>query len=721
VRFLFFFIFLLLGLSLQAQRFTVNVSSLRARSPGFAQTNWLHHRGDHPNGADPKLNDSSWTTINPALPLDSVPVEDFGGLAWFRLWVNVDSTQVNKPLCLVLEHEGASEIYLNGVRLFDFGTVSADPEKEVRELPGGRPVAFSVPHKGPHLIAVRYSNHQAMTSYDDKGMRTAGFRVEVRDYEEYLHEYVVVTKVYLTILAALGCMFFVFALMHLMLYIAYRAKRSNLYFFLFALSFSLILISLMVNNLSDSPDVAGYGDLGKVLFMPFLFFTLHLLVYSLFREKLPRILWISAGGTVLVAVLLFVHGELAFITFMLGLAPFVSVDVIRNVIIAIRQKKEGAWIVGTGMTLFAVFLITLVVILIVGMVAGGVNIGADSPLGVIILVLFTLGVISIPLSMSFYLARDFSRTNRQLEQKLSEVGELSAKNIEQEKEKQRILSSQNEMLEQQVLERTAEIVEQKKIIEEKNKDITDSISYARRIQQALLPTPAHIAALFPEAFVLNQPKDIVSGDFFWFGEKNGLRFAVLADCTGHGVPGALMSMIGHNLLDQIILERGVADPGAILSALHEGVSQALKQKQDNSETRDGMDVALLCYDPAKKEMRFAGANRPLWIIDGSGALHELKGDKRSIGGLQTEEARSFSTQPVPLSGAVMIYLSSDGYADQFGGSEGKKFMTKRFKELLCSLHMLPAGEQRTRLEKAIGDWRGNREQVDDICVIGIRL
>jgi serine phosphatase RsbU (regulator of sigma subunit) len=348
--------------------------------------------------------------------------------------------------------------------------------------------------------------------------------------------------------------------------------------------------------------------------------------------------------------------------------------------------------------------------------------------------------------MSIHLARQFAQTNNNLEKKLVEVKSLSAKSIEQEKEKQKILETQKETLETQVKERTSEIVEQKKVIEEKNKDITDSISYAKTIQEAILPTKDLKNKLFPNSFILFKPKDIVSGDFFWFAEKNGKKIIAACDCTGHGVPGALMSMIGNNILHHIVNEKEITAPDEILNHLHREIRKTLNQAEQN-ETKDGMDIAILTFN-SESEIEFAGAQRPLWIVNSleiieikhslsndqttiegeqipplptpNSKLTEIKGDKFAIGGWQSETERKFTNHKISLDKGDCLYISSDGFADQFSDID-KKLMTSRFKELLLSIQLKSMGDQKNFLDDFIEKWRGKREQIDDILVIGIRV
>jgi serine phosphatase RsbU (regulator of sigma subunit)/Tfp pilus assembly protein PilF len=266
------------------------------------------------------------------------------------------------------------------------------------------------------------------------------------------------------------------------------------------------------------------------------------------------------------------------------------------------------------------------------------------------------------------------------------------------------------------------IAEQKAIVEEKNKDITDSINYAKRIQTAILPSIDSIQLHLPQSFVFYQPKDIVSGDFYWFTEKeNRLIFAV-ADCTGHGVPGAFMSMIGNDMLTQIIIEKGFLEPGQILTRLHEGVKNALKQDIGAGETKDGMDIALISIHKNSNIVEYAGALRPLWLIKPSvQEVTEYKADKHSIGGSASAEERTFTNHVIPFSEGDSIYLSTDGYADQFGGEKGKKYMTKNMKNLLLKIQNKNMNEQKTLVRQSFMEWKKDRSQVDDILVVGIRL
>ena len=285
--------------------------------------------------------------------------------------------------------------------------------------------------------------------------------------------------------------------------------------------------------------------------------------------------------------------------------------------------------------------------------------------------------------------------------------------------RERKLLHEKAELEEKVKERTHELQEQKEIVEEQNNHITEGINYARNIQMAILPSGEEINKVFPEHFILYRPKEIVGGDFYWLFRHGDFVFVAAVDCTGHGVAGAFMSMIGTDLLNQIIIEKQVTDPSEILTELNLGIKLAFKQSAREFETQQGMDVAICSINLKNKEVNFSGALRPLYVIS-NGEFKEVEGDKSSISGTSDTGYR-YNSNKLKLKTGDCIYLFSDGYADQFGGPKGKKFMTGKLKDLLISNNDLTMDEQRKKLLSAHEDWKGDYKQVDDILVMGIRL
>lgn len=333
-------------------------------------------------------------------------------------------------------------------------------------------------------------------------------------------------------------------------------------------------------------------------------------------------------------------------------------------------------------------------------------------------------------------------------------------------QKNEILLQQGEIiLQRDLLKNQKEILEirQKEILE-KNNNIIDSIQYAKRIQHAILPLEKTFHSLLPNSFVFNEPKDIVSGDFFWVGkinsshfqsnqstkiskkessystdfggtqfkesnleveflteeEENSIILFAAVDCTGHGVPGALMSIIGHNSLTKIINEYKFSEPAAILTQLNNDVRQTLRQEYNNSEIRDGMDIALCSLDLNNNILQFSGANNPLFLVRDN-ELIIIKGDKIPIGAYTDETTPNFKNHIIELQKGDSIYIFSDGYIDQFGGENGKKFKHKLFKEVLLSIQDKTMKEQKLHLKETIEKWRGNLNQVDDMLIIGVKI
>ncbi len=274
------------------------------------------------------------------------------------------------------------------------------------------------------------------------------------------------------------------------------------------------------------------------------------------------------------------------------------------------------------------------------------------------------------------------------------------------------------LAENRLIETLKEVEEKHQQIEEKNKEITDSINYAKRIQEAILPPIDLIKHHFPQSFVYYQPKAIVAGDFYWAECINDIIFIAAADCTGHGVPGALVSVVCSNALNRSIKEFKLVEPGHILDKTRELVLDTFSKS--NESIKDGMDISLLTIKKSSenRELKWAGANNPLWYVKNK-ALTEIKANKQPIGKAYTSEF--YVTHCLNLNEGDTLYLFSDGYADQFGGPKGKKFKYKQFADLLISTQELALNEQFNKLSNALNNWKGDLEQVDDICIIGIRL
>ena len=309
-----------------------------------------------------------------------------------------------------------------------------------------------------------------------------------------------------------------------------------------------------------------------------------------------------------------------------------------------------------------------------------------------------------------------------LQQKRKANKQLEQQNLEIAKQKDEIENKSNEL--QDAMGH----------IQVQNKNIMQSINYAQRIQDAMLPKQLGMKSLFPDSFIFFKPRDVVSGDFYWFDEvnkqtRNGNKnpgietnrkerkiFISAVDCTGHGVPGAFMSMLGFNLLNDIV-RRGTTESQKILGELHKGIRKSLNQ--EHTQNRDGMDMALCVIDPINKVMEYSGAQNPLIYIQ-DGQLFRIRGNKFPVGGYQMEE-HNYTKHLVSIEKPTTCYIFSDGFPDQFGGPNGRKFMAKNFRDLLYEIHQMPMEEQESILELVINEWMGQNEQTDDILVIGFKI
>lgn len=261
-----------------------------------------------------------------------------------------------------------------------------------------------------------------------------------------------------------------------------------------------------------------------------------------------------------------------------------------------------------------------------------------------------------------------------------------------------------------------QLAEQNNIIESQHKDIKDSIQYAKRIQDAILPPLAHIQKFLPDSFIYYKPKDIVAGDFYWMEQKDNLVFIAAADCTGHGVPGAMVSVVCSNALNRAVLEFNLTDPGKILDKTRDLVLETFAKS--DSDVKDGMDISLCVVNHSSKSVTWAGANNPLWYTNGKNII-EITADKQPIG--KSDHPKPFTTHTIPVKSGDSVFLFTDGYADQFGGPRGKKFKYKQFQELLLSKNTESPDIQRQALHNAFIQWKGQQEQIDDVCVIGFRI
>jgi len=414
-------------------------------------------------------------------------------------------------------------------------------------------------------------------------------------------------------------------------------------------------------------------------------------------------IYFSTIGSVLITVILLIDFDIfiflsSFFTFSISILL-----IIFSVIIVFKPNKLSRYFV-----LGTLFMITGVVLMVIQIITGSAN----------YLYSFEIGIAAEIIIFSFGLSYRF---------KLNELQRLKAQEelIIQLKENERIKDEANHLLEQKVIERTTDLNNAKKKIELNHKRITDSINYASRIQNAMLPSTEILNSELLDYFILHKPKDTVSGDFYWFRKVDNFLFLAVADCTGHGVPGAFMSMLGIAQLNEIITNKPVSSPELILDELRSRIKKSLHQNGQTGQAHDGMDIAFCVIDFKERKIHFSGAYNPLYIIRMNESktmfeLAELKGDKMPIG-VHPNDKKSFTKKIIDISQDDTIYIFSDGYVSQFGGERKETFKTKRFQDVLLNIQLESMDLQKQILDKTILSWQGENEQVDDILIIGLKL
>lgn len=687
-------------------------------------TLWKFHLGDSLKWASKEYKDDNWKSVPLILPKRIADSVGFESRCWFRLKIEMSDSSRNQILGLEIIQAGASEIYLDGKLLHKVGRIG-DSKSQQYFNPQMFPIEIYFDSSRYHLLAVRYSNPAKIDHHINNKTSGYGLLALFSDLSDSYLSKLLSAGTLTAIFIFYATFLFALSFLHLLFYLFYRSNRSNLYYCIFALTFGILFILILKQQV--------YFDEQKIqdayywmAILPFFYqSSLLAMLYTIFYNKILKIFWIWFTiflvnfGIILCKIEL---PELMFLSFFVF-----AIESLRLIIVSIYRKKEGSWILGTGVIVTIVFFAIFVILNILNKDAS-FQVGSSAAT-LIISILAMYATLSIPLSMTIYLARDFAKTSRNLEKKLLQVEELSAKSIEQEKEKALILENQNLTLEKQVKERTSEISAQKKVIEEKNKDITDSINYAMRIQESTLPPKELKYKLFPDAFVLFKPKDIVSGDFYWFYETDDLKYIAAADCTGHGVPGALVSMICTNALNRSLKEFGLRKPDEILNKTRELVLETFEKS--NRVVKDGMDISLACLplkpNSEKQTILWAGANNPVWYIT-KGEFKEITADKQSIG--KNDKPAPFTCHTFELYKGDSFYLFSDGYADQFGGPKGKKLKYKTLQDFILSMQDRSMPDQEKFLDEKFEEWKNwpspdaspkRIVQIDDVLVIGVKV
>ncbi len=535
----------------------------------------------------------------------------------------------------------------------------------------------------------------------------------IRSYERFslysLNEYYLLGIFYGLILSM--------AIYNLFLFITTRDK-TYLWYVLYIISNALYCMSLDGTGFhyiwSNYPEVNGYSA-AITLFVMVMWVLLYTESFLSLRRLAPTFSKILRF-IIIFRILIFI-AEFSLVpnlknTILFDAAPMVFMYI--AVMLALQKGYKPAWYFAVGITF-----------LLGGFVVSNLTVnsifGFSLPNNIFTVYSFNFGTVIQMMFLSFALA---DRVRKMKDEKEYAQVEIIAKLRENEELKDKL----NRELELKVAERTAEVISQKEEMEMQNKkiaelykEVTDSIETSKVIQQSILPSENVMKMFMPQFFILYKPKDIVSGDFYWFHVKNNKIYIAAVDCTGHGVAGAFMSLIGYNLLNQIMKEKPNDNAAEILTKLNKEVIKSLHQDEVGALSREGMDIALCVLDMTKKTIQYAGANNPLYHIRDN-QITVYKADRNSIGIQRGGKTATFVNQELAFQKGDSIYLFSDGYADQIGGKNGtEKFMYPRFRELIVNSSQLGMEEQRELLIETIENWMGEQEQLDDMLVMGFRF
>jgi len=645
-----------------------------------------------------------WDTINEPEEFKTVK-------ALYKSTFHVRPELLNKIYSLRYSLEGSTIIKMNGVELISTGKFAKQDNKDLQRLSQSEFINFIIKDS---ILTIEAIYIPTAEDYDF-GLTLGQTKWSEKRIEENVEEG--------QDSFALGFYYLAFGIVFLFLFIFYNVIRENLYFAAFCIMASLTF-------LIDEIPFEVPGNLQGFFFIFSIEFLSMFFAKILINKEKSKVPLLILLGLAIVSNLPFV--QVAFSSNHIGFSadgtgsPLLWIVVTLIILILFYTFFNALYFLVQGFgqkrwearSIVYICSVATLLFIINAIIASNAKASNLEEINVTMRYLSNIAFCIYPLSAAFVLGKRSGYNQKQLLTLIQSIQKLSEENLQTEIEKKRILEGQKLELEKKVIERTSEVMLQKEEIEIKNKSITDNMNYAKRIQSAILPNINLIYNSLENSFIIYYPKDIVSGDFYTFAEKNNRTLIIAGDCTGHGVSGAFMSMIGVSLINRLINENGITEPNLILNLLNSAVIETFRQSE--SESNDGMDVAVCSFDFHNNELHFAGANRPLWIVR-EGTILVTNPDKFPIGGLQMAADRSFKNNVIKLQKNDSVYIFTDGYADQFGGENGKKMMTAKFKEKLIAIQTLSMREQEEELKTHFQTWKGNHEQVDDVLVIGIRV
>ena len=707
---LFFFI---ITFSSFAQEFenTVHINSdtLSEKRISFDKA-WKYSSGDSLIWASTDFDDSAWDTLNPKLEWEQYDTSKWSGIGWFRKKIIIDSALHNKSVSLSINHFGASEIFLNGSKIYSYGKVDPFPDSEKVYMPNDIPIALNFAADSSYIIAVRYSNHESLKEpvWLDTWYGNHGFVISIHEINSRIQTLINNGKGNFGINFAIGGIFFSLAILYFLLHLFYSKKKENLYYALFSFSLAILFFSSMMSQLVHTKlvwiiifRVVGITGIAFA-FLGYLGF-----IYSIFYKKIPKQIWFFLFGAVLLGLMLFFNPLREYVNY--GLPAFIflaTIEGLRAIIVAIKNKREHAWVIGTGVIVFVFLIITIFVI----------NVFNIRPPEISILILFIIGLFGLPSSMSVYLARSIASTNKKLEQQVVEIKELSEKELEaQQRNAELILETELEkaakneaVLQAKAAELQAKASEaERRVLEAENDRKTSELEEARSLQLSLLPK---IIPSIPnlEISVFMETATEVGGDYYDFYEDpNGELTVLIGDATGHGLNAGTVVTATKSLFNSYAHNSDIIETLNLMSSSLKKMNFRL------------LSMCLMLLKIKGNNLRLSSAGMPPALVYRSSTN---KVDEFLIRGMPLGTSSSFpyELRETKISNGDTILLMSDGFPELF--SEDRKM----FGYKNAQHEFQKCGEESPKiiienLKKVMKEWSAGRLPDDDITFVVIKV
>ncbi len=650
--------------------------SLKERSVTLSLP-WKYHPGDNPEWALLSFDDSDWDTIRTELRYDDKSFEKWKGIGWFRREIIIDSALINKPVALIISHFGASEIYLNGELVHKFGRVSANSDSEEVYLPRRIPVVLQFNTDTVYVLAIRYSNHKSIADKDwyNKWLSYAGFKLTLRDINDSFFSFIQSEGLAQAVNMGIAAIFLSLSVLYILLFFFYSMKRENLYYSLFTFFISITFASGMLGRFINSNLGLFIGlRLFSTLAIIWVFPAYLGFLYSIFYKKMPKQFW----GFIIFAVLLstgmifFNISDDLMQGFYLGYMILTSLEGLRTIIVAIKQNREHSWVIGAGVIVFFIFIVTLFVIGLLGM--GNIN----SLIGII---LFFIGILSLPLSMSIYLARDIASTNKNLIKQLETVKELSKKELEQKLRAQKA--------------------------EAENERKTKELEEARQLQLSMLPKELPELPNLDIAVYMKTATE-VGGDYYDFHLGNdGTLTCVIGDATGHGLKAGTMVTATKSLFNTY------ASNDDIIKTLHD-FSHAIKGMKMHLLS---MCLSIVKIKDGKLKITAAGMPPALLYRTREKRVEELILKGMPLG---TFDNFPYQLKETDFNSGDTLLLLSDGLPELFNENM-EMFGYERVTEEFVRVAGKSPDEIIAHLKEAGSRWINGTDPGDDMTFVVIKV